>query len=381
LSGVGNLALALLDKGAAGKNERTLALNLSQLAAEFEASLGRSNIGLQLDCPASTFLEALPLFLSMVQQPNFAARPFWRERDFMVRELYSGENQYELDCFNRMLARLFPDHAYGLNPLGDPAVLGKLKPQQVRQHYFTRLLHGRWTMAVVAPQSLRDIESVLSRHLRADLAAAIRQPQPLPLKSPLTEPLHHRIAGEKAYLAIGFRTGPLRDGIWPEIDLLTALLTGNGAGRLYHRLREELGLAYTVQSAAYHGTTDGYFSIYVNTSPQQLPRVQRLIDGELKKFCRHGATTNELKRAKNSLAGAYRIDLQRVAAQASQLAVGRQTGLGSDLNVYPRRIEAVGGGALRTLAGRVFRTERSATVVLLPGQAAAKRRSKLPSKR
>ncbi|GHU00441.1 peptidase M16 [Alphaproteobacteria bacterium] len=80
-----------------------------------------------------------------------------------------------------------------------------------------------------------------------------------------------------------------------------AMVLGLGmSSRLFARVREELGLAYSIHSSAWNGSDHGIFSIHFKTSPANLAAALSASAEETKRLL-DGITASELQRAKNNV--------------------------------------------------------------------------------
>ena len=67
------------------------------------------------------------------------------------------------------------------------------------------------------------------------------------------------------------------------------------------RVREDLGLAYSLYSYSYALEATGTFSIYAAASPANIARVHAEIHKELSSFLKNGCTEQEMQDGKNFL--------------------------------------------------------------------------------
>jgi zinc protease len=73
------------------------------------------------------------------------------------------------------------------------------------------------------------------------------------------------------------------------------------ATRLYHDLREEAGLVYTVESALNVGKTRSIFEVYYGCDPQNVAKARAMALNDLRKMQTEPATPKELQQAKTLL--------------------------------------------------------------------------------
>ena len=63
---------------------------------------------------------------------------------------------------------------------------------------------------------------------------------------------------------------------------------GDSSSRFFVKVREELGLAYSVGSSLFLGVAPGIFSLHAATAPEKVERVTEILKSELETLCKHG---------------------------------------------------------------------------------------------
>src|SRR5204863_7849339 len=94
---------------------------------------------------------------------------------------------------------------------------------------------------------------------------------------------------------------------WPDAlsenryaaSLLASVIGGGTSSRLWQKIREERGLAYSVGAGGSSFSDVGVFTIYAGTSPQHLDEVVDLSLEELRRILEEGVTPDELKLVKD----------------------------------------------------------------------------------
>jgi predicted Zn-dependent peptidase len=92
------------------------------------------------------------------------------------------------------------------------------------------------------------------------------------------------------------------------------------SSRLFQRIREKEGLAYTVMS--YHNgyLHGGYEAVYAACVPKNLKRVLAITLEEMRKIKHDGATADELASAKLHLKGSILLSLESTVSRMSGMA-------------------------------------------------------------
>jgi zinc protease len=106
--------------------------------------------------------------------------------------------------------------------------------------------------------------------------------------------------------------------------------TGDSSSRFFVRVREQLGLAYSVGTSLMLGLAPGIFSIYAATSPELVDQVGELCQEEIQTLANGGLTEDEFDRAKTKLLAQLAFQKQNMDSYAHGMALNELYGLGID---------------------------------------------------
>jgi predicted Zn-dependent peptidase len=126
--------------------------------------------------------------------------------------------------------------------------------------------------------------------------------------------------GAQTHIVMGTDAFSYRDPRRYALLLLTNVLGGGMSSRLFQRVREELGLAYSVfafQSFYRHGGVTG---VYVGTHPSTAGQAVEEIQRELARVAREGLDPDALAEAKQQLKGQVTLSLESPSARMYRLA-------------------------------------------------------------
>ena len=110
---------------------------------------------------------------------------------------------------------------------------------------------------------------------------------------------------EQASIAIGFPSPMFNSEDTYSMMLMSNVLGGTMSSRLFQKVREELGLAYSVYTFMSSYKNNGVFSVYCGTNPQNIEKAVETVVAELKKLLKDGITKEEFKRGKEQLKGSF----------------------------------------------------------------------------
>jgi predicted Zn-dependent peptidase len=160
---------------------------------------------------------------------------------------------------------------------------------------------------------------------------------------------------EQAHLVLGGRGINRGDDRRFAFDVLNHIVGGGMSSRLFLKIREERGLAYSVYSFRQSHSDTGGWGVYVGTTPDFTETCMEMIEAELADVARDGITSDELDRAKGSLRGGLALSTEDPNSRMVRL--GRDELAGSPhLSVDDRiaRLEDVTLDAVKEVAEAVY---------------------------
>ena len=133
---------------------------------------------------------------------------------------------------------------------------------------------------------------------------------------------------EQVHMCIGFPGIKHGEESLYSLLALNNILGGGMSSRLFQKVREELGLAYSIYSYPTSYRDTGMFVIYAASSPGSFMDVVKHIQNELVSLTSDFLTETDVEKAKNQLKGNFIISLDSTSGRMnsmgkSQLMLGR----------------------------------------------------------
>ena len=122
---------------------------------------------------------------------------------------------------------------------------------------------------------------------------------------------------EQIHLCVGFDGIELGDDDIYALHLANCVFGGGMSSILFQKIREELGLVYSIYSYISAYKRAGMFTIYAGMQAEQAGRVFEMIIGELRAFVASGMTEDLLNRAKEQFKGGFIMGLESPNARMS----------------------------------------------------------------
>jgi zinc protease len=266
-------------------------------------------------------------------------------------------------------ALAFRAHPYGAPIIGWAADIGRITPDEIRAFYRTYYVPGNALVVAVG-----DFEAprVLDR-IRATFGKIPRGPEPPKVLAvePAQNGERRATVRREARLPIVYIAYPVPNHASddaPALELLSAILSGGRASRLYRHLVYEQQLALNAGgSYSYFSLDPNLFWFWATPLPGQTPEaLEKALLDEMGKLAKEPVSDEELTRAKNQIEASFVFEEDSVHSRAALLARFELIGGFPLRERFVPRIKAVTAEDLRRVARTYFPGERKNVGILLP---------------
>ena len=167
-------------------------------------------------------------------------------------------------------------------------------------------------------------------------------------------------------VCIGFLACTIADPDRISLELLDEA-AGDSSSRFFVKVREELGLAYSVGSSLFLGIAPGIFSVHAATAPEKVESVSQILSTELERLAKHGLEQQEFDRAKMRTLSQLAFQLQNMDAYAHSVALNEFYGLGYDyVHRRKKHIESLTISSVNEAARKYLMDKPAITVIVRP---------------
>lgn len=146
-----------------------------------------------------------------------------------------------------------------------------------------------------------------------------------------------------------------KDKLKYPVAIISNILGEGMSSRLFQKIREERGLAYSVYSYLTRFQNTGLLTVYVGTTKEDYRDVLEIIKQEFKNIKENGISERELEKAKNKYESAITFSLESMGSRMNRLASSYLT-YGEILNIDEMRkeIESVSLEDIKKAAEFIF---------------------------
>ena len=321
LMGVSHLLEHMVFKGTATRSARDNALALEQLGGSLDAYTAREHTSFQARVLDEHLHEAADVIADLVFRPAIRADDLKLERKVVLEEISMVDDTPDDLVFELHNEQLWGEHPYGYSILGTRDTVSKLGVRELRALHESAYAPNN---IVVAAAGNLEHEAMVDELQRTGWG----DPQPRDMSSLRTVPpngapphvRHVEREGAQTHTVLGSVTVPYTDPRRYPIVLVGVMLGGGMSSRLFQRVREELGLAYSVYGFQSFHVDTGTHGVYVGTAPETAKLAVEAINEELARVAREGLPAAELASAKSQLKGQLTLSLESPSSKMYRAA-------------------------------------------------------------
>ncbi len=297
----------MLSEGTKRRDHEQLAGDLESRGVSLSSYGGVEIHGLSLDALSEDWPTVLEVAGELWHKSTFDLERLEHVREQAKSELLSSEDQPDVKTSRAFLEQIYAPHALARPALGSAESLERVDPRDCID------LHRSCRACETVVSVAGDIdEDAVREALRERFAAAIGSTQgtadaPHPSGTPDTFRVVELTESQQAHLVMGHLTIPRRHEDLAALELLAVVLgAGSGlGGRLPGRLREQDGLAYSVQTHTVAGAGDhpGRFFVYLGIAPESVDAALEGVRSEIERLLDGGVSVGEVDEARSYLKG------------------------------------------------------------------------------
>jgi zinc protease len=364
--GLASLTAELLTRGTARRSGQELDRAIEFVGGSLEAGAGSDGAGVSLSVLKRDLGLGLDLLAEVLLQPTFPADELARKVTDIQAALRRSEQSPETVAGRELSALIFPGHPYGRPAAGTVESVGRLTREQVVAFHAGHYRPDGATIVAVGDVTAPEIRRELMARLSGWRAPATPLP-PVPRPAPTVPVEDRRIVRDLTQTTVLLGRPSIRqdDPDYFALAVATYVLGGGSASRLYTRVREDRGLAYSVYSTLLPSRHGASCLVSLQTRTDGVAEAVRLVREEMARLGREPVTPGELERAKSYLIGSFPLRLDTSGKLARFVAAVEENGLGLDYpDRYKARIARVSAADLQRAAARYLDPATFASVMV-----------------
>jgi predicted Zn-dependent peptidase len=297
IAGVSHFLEHMVFKGTQSLDWQEITLAFNKIGAELNAFTSHESTVFYARV-LGEYLDRAVELLSDMMYPRLAESDFETEKEVIVNEIARSEDQPYNITYRRMMQTYFGDHPLGHDVLGSRESIRGMHIEQMREYWRRRYAANNLILSVAGNFDWPHIIELAEQHANnwrtGDSGRDVAHYEP-------AHAINNVMVDKKLKQEIMILAMPTVDVKDPDYyaDVLGGSILGDTDGsRLYWNIHQR-GLAESASAGVWSMEGTGIMLMEANSTPEDAPRVLKLLRSELDSLLDEGIYEDELRRAKD----------------------------------------------------------------------------------
>jgi predicted Zn-dependent peptidase len=363
-NGISHFVEHMVFKGTKTRSARDIARQVDSIGGNIDAFTGKETICFNIKVLDEHLPIALDILSDLVLNPVFHQKDIVREKGVILEEIKMDEDNPDYLVHEIFTQNFWKDHPLGKPILGTKETVRSFEQERVWNFYQQRFAPNNMIISAAGNLNHGKFVGLIRERFSQLGPVANGHHEPAPAITPRII-TRNKKSLEQVQLCLGVPSHPVSHDRRYVSYVLNTVLGGGMSSRLFQKIREEQGLAYSIYSDLNPYRDTGCMSVYAGTSLEATPKVVDSILAEFRELKSDPIPAEELRRAKDQLKGSLMLSLESSTSRMSNLA--RQ-------QMYFERfftmdetidqIEAVSSEGVAAMAAELFNSDKIAVTVL-----------------
>lgn len=335
-NGISHFIEHMLFKGTDKLNAFEIARGFEDRGAMINAFTGKDSTCYYFRSLSSEAEECFKLLSHIFLNSTFPEEELDRERKVILEEINMQEDSPEDICFD-MLADALYDGPLSRTILGPPENIARFGKSDIEKymnlHYCPQNIVISFAGGITKEKADEWIRKYFLPYMKIFGKCDHGEENRFAVKTNM------RIGFEQSNLFIGFPSIPFNHELIPAQSILSFILGGGMSSRLFQKIREEMGLAYSVYTTPSVYYNAGSFNICVNYSAENTSKVLDAIKKQIELLIEKGIQDDEFERAKTQIKTA--MAFAQESSQSQMMAHGKLLLLADEIYDMDQKLDEI----------------------------------------
>jgi predicted Zn-dependent peptidase len=353
LHGASHFLEHLLFKGTSTRTAEQISAAIESVGGELNAYTAKEHTCFYARVLHSDADVALDVLTDMISNSLITPEDVDAERAVILDEISMHADDPTELAAEAAAAAIFGKSGLGRPVIGSRDSVAALSRSHILQHWRR---HYRPGSLVVAAAGKVDHDRLVQRLGLLDAqpaAAELSLPAPTMINDS-SGLIMHRLPLEQCSAVLAFPSPGAFDARRYPLGLLSLIVGGGMASRLFVEVRERRGLTYTIDAGETAYSDAGLWSVEWQCAPGKLAAILKLVRATLADVAERGITEAELTRAKGQMRGQTALSYEGAGSRMSRLGINAVLGDQRTLSELLRRFDRVTAEEVRAEAANLF---------------------------
>jgi len=313
-SGISHFIEHMLFKGTSDRTAKQIAEAIEDVGGQINAFTGREATCFYIKA-LDTYLElSLDILSDMLFNSNFSEDEIEKEKGVIIEEINMSEDSPEDVLTDLHTKAIWNTDSISLPILGTMDTVKSFSREMIVDYIDSYYIPENSVISISGKFDMKNIENLVQKYFgkwNCKNKNITRYSSP----EILNQHYFRKKDIEQLHISLGIPGVEIGNDDTYTLILLSNILGGGASSLLFQKIREELGVCYSIYSYISAFKNTGIVSIYAGLSPLYAEVAIDAIKEEVSKFAKLGIDNERLSKAKEQLKGSYILGLESTSSR------------------------------------------------------------------
>lgn len=356
IKGVAHFIEHLLFTGTATRTHEDISREIEKKGGVLNAFTANEVTSFWFKLPSEHLFAGLDILTDMLKNPRFDPKKFEKEKKVIIEEIKMYHDTPKQHVFDKAEGNLY-EKPFGENVIGNAKSVSGLKRDFVAGFFKKNYSPENYVVTVVGKADFEKVCEYFAKNFEKEG----KKPEIVKIKLKNTKTTEERLGLDQAHFVFANHAPIMGTPESYALEVLNAYLADGMSSKLFLKIREEKGLAYTVRGGINSEKSYSYYTIYVGTTKEALPVVEKIIVEEFENV--KNMTAKDLDEAKERVIGLKKVMSEESANTMNEIMYYEILGKAEDYYKYEEMVKKVSLEQVKQLAVSLIKDYSTAAIV------------------
>ena len=313
-NGISHFLEHMTFKGTPTRTPFAISDDIDKIGGQINAFTNKETTCYYVRSVAENTEKAVEVLSDIFFNSTFKDEELDRERDVILEEINMVEDTPDDLCFDLLSEAHFGNTGLGATILGPKKNIERFNRNDVIKYRDAFYMPENTVVSFAGKISFEEAEALCDKYFANNFTrSGFVRPKIDATFIGGSKTVNKDI--EQAHICFGFKGEKYASDKTDALSLMNAALGGGMSSVLFQKVREEMGLAYSVYSFVSAYLDCGSLCIYAGVSPKNQTKATEAIFSELHAFKKRGLTESEFLRGKEQMRGSFVFSRESMSSQ------------------------------------------------------------------
>lgn len=313
-NGVSHFIEHMLFKGTTNRNSKEIAEDIENVGGQINAFTGKEATCYYIKT-LDTHLElGLELLSDMLFNSLFNEEDIEKEKGVITEEINMSEDSAEDVLMDLHAEAVWGEDGLSLPILGSENTVKSFNKEMIVSYLKSYYIPENCVISICGKVDMKNIEKIVEKYF-GDWQYDDKNITMYSKPEILDNNYFRRKDIEQLHINLGMPGLKIGDDDLYTLILLSNMLGGGAASILFQKIREELGICYSIYLYMSSHVNSGLVNVYAGLNPKYIKEAINVILNEVNKFSKENITNEKLQKSKEQLKGNYILGLESTSSR------------------------------------------------------------------